>query len=87
MKYFEVHRRGDLHVAFLETHWERIVDTVKRAVTIAKMRIENSLDTNMQFIAALLPPLFRGSVKVELINSVCIHIFYNSYEGFFHLFF
>uniref|UniRef100_A0A0M3I7N2 Telomere_reg-2 domain-containing protein n=1 Tax=Ascaris lumbricoides TaxID=6252 RepID=A0A0M3I7N2_ASCLU len=58
-----VHRRGDLHVAFLETHWERIVDTVKRAVTIAKMRIENSLDTNMQFIAALLPPLFRGSIK------------------------
>uniref|UniRef100_A0A915AH90 Telomere length regulation protein conserved domain-containing protein n=4 Tax=Parascaris univalens TaxID=6257 RepID=A0A915AH90_PARUN len=55
--------RGDLHMAFLESHWERIVDTVKRAVTIANARIENSLDTNMQFIAALLPPLFRGCIK------------------------
>ncbi|VDM45472.1 unnamed protein product [Toxocara canis] len=53
--------KDDVHSVFLAAHWKRILKTVKNAVTVAKERIENCLDTNMQFVATLIPPLFRSS--------------------------
>lgn len=48
---------------FLENHWENVRKALEKSLEVAKENVENSVDVNLRFIAALLPALFRRSSK------------------------